>query len=160
VYLGKTGASRHDEIASMLAATPGIEQVLVGEQRTAAGLGHARTGDLVLIADRDRWFSQRTVDIHRKPGYDPRELFVDPAIHFPKLAIGSRIIRRKLGFRTLLDVIPMDTSLVRGSHGRVDQGLGWDGILVADAAGNLDDDQDGRVPCTAVRDLALGTMFG
>jgi hypothetical protein len=173
VYLGKTGASRHDEIASMLAATPGIEQVLVGEQRTAAGLGHARTGDLVLIADRDRWFShdwwldedrapdyQRTVDIHRKPGYDPRELFVDPAIRFPKLAIGSRIIRRKLGFRTLLDVIPMDTSLVRGSHGRVDQGLGWDGILVADAAGNLDDDQDGRVPCTAVRDLALGTMFG
>jgi len=173
VYLGKTGAPRHDEIASLLASTPGIEQVLTGEQRSAAGLGHARTGDIVLISNRDRWFShdwwhdddrapdyQRTVDIHRKPGYDPRELFVDPAIRFPKLAIGSRIIRRKLGFRTLLDVIPTNTSLVRGSHGRVNQGLGWDGILVADAAANLNDDQDGRIPCTAVRDLALGTMFG
>jgi hypothetical protein len=62
--------------------------------------------------------------------------------------------------RTLLDIIPTDPSLVRGSHGRIDQGLGWDAVLIADAAANLDDDSDGRVPCTAVRDLALTTMFG
>ncbi len=53
-----------------------------------------------------------------------------------------------------------DPALVRGSRGRIVRGLGWDGVLVADAAANLDDEADGRVPCTAVRDLALGTMFG
>ena len=173
VRLGREGAARRDEIAQMLAATPGVETVLADESRAAAGLDHPRSGDLVLVADKDRWFChdwwiddarapdyQRTVDIHRKPGYDPRELFVDPAIRFPKLAIGSRLIRRKLGMRTLLDIIPTDASLVRGSHGRIDQGLGWDAVLIADAAANLDDDSDGRVPCTAVRDLALTTMFG
>lgn len=173
VRLGPRGTARRDEIAALLAATPGVAQVLEGASRAAAGLDHRRAGDLVLVAEKDRWFVhdwwlddarapdyQRTVDIHRKPGYDPRELFVDPAFRFPKLAIGSRLIRRKLGFRTLLDVIPTDASLVRGSHGRVDQGLGWDAMLVADAASHVDDDPDGRVPCTAVRDLALATMFG
>lgn len=173
VRLGRGGLARRDEIAALFASTAGVAQVLQGEERAAAGLDHPRAGDLVLVSDRDRWFThdwwhddakmpdfQRTVDIHRKPGYDPRELFIDPAIRFPKLAIGSRLIRRKLGFRTLLDVIATDPTLVRGSHGRIDQGLGWDGVLVADAAANLDDEADGRVPCTAVRDLALGTMFG
>ena len=171
--LGREGRARRDEVARLLSDTPGVAQVLEGESRASAGLDHPRAGDLVLVSDRDRWFChdwwlddarapdyQRTVDIHRKPGYDPRELFVDPAIRFPKLAVGSRIIRRKLGFRTLLDVVPTDTSLVGGSHGRIDQGLGWDAVLIADAAANLDDDPDGRVPCTAVRDLALATMFG
>ena len=61
----------------------------------------------------------RTVEIHRKPGYDPVELFLDPAIRFPKLAIGWRLARRALGFRTLMDVIPLDATLVKGSHGRL-----------------------------------------
>jgi hypothetical protein len=60
----------------------------------------------------------RTVDIHRKPGYDPVELFLDPAIKVPALTVGWKIARRKLGFRTLLDVIPLDATLVKGSHGR------------------------------------------
>ena len=37
----------------------------------------------------------------------------------PPLAIGSRLVRKKLGFRTLLDVIPLDPTLVKGSHGRI-----------------------------------------
>ena len=173
VRLRREGLARRDEITQLLAAVPGVDQVLEGEDRAAAGLDHPRAGQLVLVSERDRWFChdwwmedakapdyQRTVDIHRKPGYDPRELFVDPAIRFPKLAIGSRILRRKLGLRTLLDVIPMDTSLVRGSHGRIDQGLGWDAVLMADAAAEIDDDDDGRISCTRVRDLALRTMFG
>ena len=60
----------------------------------------------------------RTVDIHLKPGYDPVELFLDPAITFPTLRVGRKLAARKLGFRNLLDVIPLDTKLVRGSHGR------------------------------------------
>ena len=64
----------------------------------------------------------RTVDIHRKPGYDPVELFLDPAISMPALTVGWKLAKRKLGLRTLLDVIPLDASLVRGSHGRQDAG--------------------------------------
>jgi hypothetical protein len=61
----------------------------------------------------------RCVDIHRKPGYDPAELFVDPALTFPKLKIAATLLRKKLGFRTLLNVIPLDATLVKGSHGRI-----------------------------------------
>ena len=57
----------------------------------------------------------RTVEIHRKPGYDPVELFLDPEISSPKLAIGKRLLLRKLGFRALMDVIPLDAALV-GAH--------------------------------------------
>ena len=59
----------------------------------------------------------RTVDIHRKPGYDPVELFLDPQLRFPKLKIGWRLLQKQLGWRMLMDVIPLDASLVKGSHG-------------------------------------------
>jgi hypothetical protein len=62
----------------------------------------------------------RTVDIHRKPGYDPVELFVDPTIKLPMVKIASKLVARKLGFRNLFDIIPLDASLVKGSHGRID----------------------------------------
>ena len=70
----------------------------------------------------------RTVDIHRKPGYDPVELFLDPSIAVPALTVGWKLAKRSLGFRTLLDVIPLDAALVKGSHGR--RGAGEDGPLV------------------------------
>lgn len=57
----------------------------------------------------------RTVDIHRKPGYDPAELFIDPNIVLAKLKILGRLAQKKLGFRILLDVIPINADLVRGS---------------------------------------------
>ena len=83
------------------------------------------------VSDADSWFTYyywlddarcpdfaRTVEIHRKPGYDPVELFLDPALPFPKLSIVWRLVKKILGFRTLMDVIPLDASLVKGSHGR------------------------------------------
>jgi hypothetical protein len=85
----------------------------------------------VAVSKADSWFTYyywndderapdfaRTVDIHRKPGYDPVELFIDPAIRAPALAVGWKLFMRFLGFRKLLNVIPLDASLVRGSHGR------------------------------------------
>lgn len=119
-------------VAATLARTPGIEQVLRPEQLRQAGLAHRRSGDLVAIAASGRWFTYyhwledarapdfaRTVDIHRKPGYDPVELFLDPARPLIKATIARKLAMRKLGFRTLLDVIPLDAGLVRGTHGRV-----------------------------------------
>jgi len=114
----------------LLATLPGVSEVLAGSARARVGLDHPRSGDLVLLAQRDAWFAYpwwiddarapdfaRTVDIHRKPGYDPLELFVDPAITFPRLRVARRLLAKKLGRRYLMDVVPLDTSLVKGSHG-------------------------------------------
>ena len=110
VYVNEPGAlARTREV---LEGLDGVEQVLDEEGKRAWGLDHPRSGELVAISRADRWFSYyfwlddarapdyaRTVDIHRKPGYDPVELFIDPAVRSPKLAIGSRLARRKLGLR-------------------------------------------------------------
>jgi len=130
------------EVQEILSALPGVAQVLDEDGKREAGLDHPRSGELVALAERDAWFTYyhwlddarapdyaRTVDIHRKPGYDPVELFVDPAIRVPALKIGSTLAKKRLGFRTLLDVIPLDASLVRGSHGLVAQRPG-EGPLV------------------------------
>ena len=124
-------ASRRDEVRGVLEATPGVERVLDREGQREFHIDHARSGDFVAIAAPDAWFTYyywlddrrapdyaRTVDIHRKPGYDPVELFLDPAIRMPALTVGWKLAQRQLGFRTLLDVIPLDAALVRGSHGR------------------------------------------
>ena len=103
-----------------------------GAERAAHGLDHPRSGEIVAVSRADRWFSYyywldddrapdyaRTVDIHRKPGYDPVELFLDPNIPLPMLKVAWTLLKRKLGFRSLLDVIGLDASLVKGSHGRI-----------------------------------------
>ena len=117
-------------VAELLKATPGVAEVLDREAQAEYGLNHARSGELVLFSEREAWFAYpywlddrlapdfaRTVDIHRKPGYDPCELFLDPKLSFPKLRLARRLAAKKLGFRYLMDVIPLDASLVRGSHG-------------------------------------------
>jgi predicted AlkP superfamily pyrophosphatase or phosphodiesterase len=122
---------RISEVRSLLENVPGIDRVLGEEEKRAEHLDHPRAGELVAVAAHDAWFTYyfwlddarapdyaRTVDIHRKPGYDPVELFVDPELRAPALRVALRLAQKKLGMRYLLDVIPLDASLVRGSHGR------------------------------------------
>jgi hypothetical protein len=124
--------ARIGEVKALLEQVPGIERVLDDEGKRAFGLDHPRSGELVALSAADHWFSYyfwqddarapdyaRTVDIHKKPGYDPVELFLDPKLKVPALSVARRLAQKKLGFRTLMDVIPLDTSLVKGSHGRV-----------------------------------------
>jgi predicted AlkP superfamily pyrophosphatase or phosphodiesterase len=119
------------EVKAIVGNLPGVERVFDAAEQHEIGLDHPRSGELVVIAGPDAWFTYyywlddarapdfaRTVEIHRKPGYDPVELFLDPAIRIPKLAIGARLLKRALGFRALMDVIPLDATLVKGSHGR------------------------------------------
>jgi predicted AlkP superfamily pyrophosphatase or phosphodiesterase len=88
-------------------------------------LDHPRGGELVALAEPDAWFTYyywddealapdfaRTVDIHRKPGYDPVELFMTS-----KLRAAARLLQKKLGMRYKMDVIPLDATLIHGSHG-------------------------------------------
>ncbi len=118
------------QVRSLLETTEGVAQVLDEAGKQAYHLNHPRSGELVAIAESNAWFTYyywledslapdfaRTVDIHRKPGYDPVELFLDPQLKFPKLKIGLNLLKKQLGFRYLMDVIPLDATLVCGSHG-------------------------------------------
>jgi predicted AlkP superfamily pyrophosphatase or phosphodiesterase len=156
--------ARIGEVKALFEATPGVGGVLDEAGKREYGLDHDRSGELVLIAEPDAWFTYyywedddkapdyaRTVDIHRKPGYDPVELFLDPAIRVPPLALGSRLIRKKLGFRTLLDVIPLDATLVKGSHGRIPDDPAKGPLLMTRQADLI----GGDVAATDVHDLIL-----
>ncbi|MFC6490346.1 alkaline phosphatase family protein [Nitratireductor sp. GCM10026969] len=124
---------RIPEVKALIERLDGVEAVWDEEGKKANGLDHPRSGELVAVAEPERWFSYyywldeerapdfaRTVDIHRKPGYDPVELFVDPELRFPKLAAAAKLAKRKMGFRQLLDIIsPSATHLVKGTHGRL-----------------------------------------
>jgi predicted AlkP superfamily pyrophosphatase or phosphodiesterase len=118
------------EVQAALEGVDGVARVLDADGQAAAGLAHARSGDLVAFSDEDAWFTYyywlddtkapdfaRCVDIHRKYGYDPVELFLDPTLSLPKARVAWRLAKKALGFRMLMDVIPLDASLVRGSHG-------------------------------------------
>jgi predicted AlkP superfamily pyrophosphatase or phosphodiesterase len=109
---------------------PSVERVLGEAEKEALGIDDPRAGDLIAVARENAWFTYyywlddnrapdfaRCVDIHRKPGYDPVELFLDPAQSAMKLKIAWRLLQKKLGFRMLMDVIPLDATLVKGSHG-------------------------------------------
>jgi predicted AlkP superfamily pyrophosphatase or phosphodiesterase len=117
-------------VRDAITGLPGVARLLAGEEREEIHLRHDRSGDLVALSEPDAWFAYpfwlddaqapdyaRTVDIHRKPGYDPCELFFDPGLWWPKGRTLRRFLQKKLGFRTLFDVVPLDASLVRGSHG-------------------------------------------
>lgn len=120
------------EVKKLLEATPGIEKVLDEEGKNAYHIGHERAGELVAVADKDSWFTYyywlddakapdyaRTVAIHAKPGYDPVEGFANPDIKFLKAKLGMKLLKKKMGFRTMMDIIPLDATLVKGSHGRI-----------------------------------------
>jgi predicted AlkP superfamily pyrophosphatase or phosphodiesterase len=117
-------------VKKLLESTAGVGRVLDEQGKREPHLDHSRSGELVCLADSNAWFTYyywldddrapdfaRTVDIHRKPGYDPVELFVDPNLSAARLRIAWTLAKRKLGFRTLMNVIPLDASLVKGSHG-------------------------------------------
>lgn len=119
------------EVRDLLENTAGVDEVRVPAETWGPGVAAERAGDFIAVAEPGAWFTYyfweddalapdfaRTIDIHRKPGYDPCELFIDPALRFPKLAIAGFLLKKKLGLRGLLEVIPLDASLVRGSHGR------------------------------------------
>jgi hypothetical protein len=153
-------------VRDLMAALPGVEVAATGEMRAELGLNHERAGDVILLSHPNAWFAYpfwlddwlapdyaRCVDIHRKPGYDPCELFFDPKLWWPKGRVIRRLLQKKLGFRTLFDVVPLDAELVHGSHGvwateALDRPL-----LIGDGAAPGE-----SLEMTGVRDLALGAL--
>jgi len=128
VYTADNAAAR--DAFHVLSGLPGVARVLAGERRGEVNLEHPRSGELILMAVPDAWFAYpfwlndrqapdyaRSVAIHQKPGFDPCELLFDPKLRFPKVRVVRRLLQKSLGFRMTMDVIPLDATLVGGSHG-------------------------------------------
>ena len=131
-----------EDVKSRLESVPGIDRVVAPEQ---LNLQHSRSGELIALADPDAWFVYyywldnarapdfaTSVDIHRKPGYDPCEMFMTS-----KLRAGARLLQKKLGFRYRMDVVPLDPTLVRGSHGLENKPEDGAMIIGPDAPGDM-----------------------
>lgn len=114
--------ARMAEIQKFVQSLDGVASVV---HPSELDLDHPRSGEWIVLAEENAWFNYyywlndshapdfaKTVDIHRKPGYDPVELFMSS-----KIRAAYRLAQKKLGFRYKMDVIPLDASLVQGSHG-------------------------------------------
>jgi predicted AlkP superfamily pyrophosphatase or phosphodiesterase len=166
VHIYINDSSIVNDVRSLVEKVPGVETVLGPAEKREAGLDHPRAGDLVAVSNENSWFTYyywlddslapdfaRAVDIHRKPGYDPVELFLDPALKAPTARIALKLLRKKLGFRMLMDVIPLDATLVKGSHGRVPRDRKEWPILVAPSGAAASEMQS-----TGLFDLLRGFM--
>lgn len=161
-----------DDISSvreLMEKQPGVARVLDKSEQSEIGLDHERSGELVLLAEPDSWFTYyywkdderkpdyaHTVEIHKKPGYDPCELFLDPELRFPKLKVAGRLAQKKLGFRYLMDVIAVEPDLVKGSHGVSDGSPESTPILMSTEAGLV---PKNKVQATDVCALMLKHLF-
>jgi predicted AlkP superfamily pyrophosphatase or phosphodiesterase len=140
VYINDPAVSQ--QVRKIIEGVPGIELVLDREGQKKHHIDHERAGDLVLMADEKSWFTYyfwlddakapdyaRVVDIHKKPGYDPVELFMTS-----KARAAYKLLRKKAALRYVMDVIPLDATLVRGSHGRLVKDPSLQPVLITDKA--------------------------
>lgn len=140
VYINDPSVS--EKVKDILEKVPGVELILDRAQQQRYGIRHERAGDLVLMADERSWFTYyfwlddakapdyaRSVDIHKKPGYDPVEMFMSS-----KFRAAYKLLRKKAGLRYVMDVVPLDARLVKGSHGRVGIPREFNPVLIAELA--------------------------
>lgn len=159
-----------NKVKKLLENTPGIDLVLERETKPKYHLDHPRSGELVAVAESDAWFTYyywlddtlapdfaRTVDIHRKPGYDPVELFIDPRIKLPQAKVALKLLQKQLGFRYLMDVIPLDASLVKGSHGHLTTSVERSPVLITQQQNLLTKE---KIEATEVFNLILNHLSG
>ncbi|MEU9688977.1 alkaline phosphatase family protein [Amycolatopsis japonica] len=154
-----------ERVRSIVGELTGVDEVLDREAQARYGIDHERAGELVAVAEPDSWFTYyywlddarkpdfaRGVEIHRKPGYDPAELFFDPEDKFAKARAGLNLAKKFAGLRYAMDVVPTDPRWVRGSHGRLPDST-EDGpvLLCSDPAF----EPSGRVGATDVHPLLL-----
>ncbi|MGV3509157.1 MAG: alkaline phosphatase family protein, partial [Sphingobacteriaceae bacterium] len=122
----------------ILKEIPGVELVLNKQEQSEYGIDHERSGDFVVMSNEKSWFTYyfwlddakapdyaRAVDIHKKPGYDPVEMFMTS-----KARAGYKLLRKKLGLRYVMDVIPLDATLIKGSHGRINTPKEFSPVLI------------------------------
>lgn len=157
-----------DKVRSILEATEGIDRVLNESTKKNYHLDHPRSGELIAIAQPNAWFTYyywlddrrspdfaRTVDIHRKPGYDPVELFLNPQLKLAKAKIGLTLLKKKLGFRYLMDLIPLRAELVKGSHGCIPTSMLESPLLITSQKNSV---KHKSIAPTEVRNIILSCL--
>ncbi|UTT58690.1 alkaline phosphatase family protein [Cellulosimicrobium cellulans] len=175
VYLGdQQDPALRRRVTDLLRGVPGVDEVLDREAQARYGLDHERSGDLVVVAEPGAWFTYyfwlddarapeyaRGVDIHRKPGYDPAELFFDPADRLAKAKAGLNLVKKKVGLRYAMSTVPLDASYVKGSHGRLpDSAADTPLVICSDAevpasVAGVVESGSGQVPAAAIKGLVL-----
>ena len=168
VYLDSADERLAGRARELISGLPGVARVYTGPERAEVGLDHPRSGEFVVASHGDSWFAYpywldeklapdfaRTVDIHRKPGYDPCELIFDPKLIWPQGRAIWKLARKKLGFRSHFDVIPLDPNLVRGSHGIPAIDPLDKPVLIGDGTAPT---AAGTIPMTGTRDLLLHAL--
>lgn len=136
VYINDVSVT--EKVRKLLEKVPGIALILDREAQKQYHINHERAGDFVLMADEKSWFTYyfwlddakapdyaRVVDIHKKPGYDPVEMFMTS-----KARAGYKLLRKKAGFRYVMDVIPLDATLIKGSHGNIKVPIEYHPVLI------------------------------
>ncbi|WP_259015582.1 alkaline phosphatase family protein [Emticicia fluvialis] len=159
--------SQKERVKEILSKIDGIALIMDEEEKQKYHINHKRAGDFVLMAKADSWFTYyywfddklapdfaRSVDIHNKPGYDPVEMFMNPANPFIKLRAAYKLLRKLTGFRYRMDVIPLDASLVKGSHGTLDIGKEFYPVLVSNQKITEE------IAATDVYDVIWNSLFG
>ncbi len=160
IYLNDV--STKEQVRQILKTTAGVELVLDKQEQAAYGIDNERSGDFVVMANDTSWFTYyfwlddakapdyaRCVDIHKKPGYDPVEMFM-----ISKARAGYKLLRKKLGFRYVMDVIPLDASLIKGSHGRINVDEKYAPVIITDESCS-----EGDVLATAVYGVIWGCLI-
>lgn len=164
IYINDLASAK--KVRNIIENVPGVAQVLDREGKRNHQLHHERAGDYILVADSDSWFTYyywlddnkapdfaRIVDIHRKPGYDPVEMFLNPADPLVKAKIVGKLLKKKMGFRYLMDVIPLDATLIKGSHGALPADSAYHPVLITPQALNKE-----QLVATDVYDVIWNTM--
>jgi predicted AlkP superfamily pyrophosphatase or phosphodiesterase len=152
-------------VSGLLSGVDGIAAVLGEEDKKEHGLDHPRSGELIAVAAPGAWFTYyywldderapdfaRLVEIHRKPGYDPAELFFDPSDRLVKARAMLAVVRKRIGMRYAMRVVPLDPSCVRGSHGRLPAHDDEAPVFLCSAAGL---GAPGVIPAAEVKNLLL-----
>lgn len=160
VYLNDSSVEA--KVKNILEKIPGIERILDREAQAAHHINHERAGDLVVMANKNSWFTYyfwlddakapdyaRSVDIHKKPGYDPVEMFMTS-----KLRAAYKLLRKKMGFRYVMDIIPLDATLIKGSHGCTNTTLEFHPILITDKKHG-----DGNIIATDIFEIIWAHLF-
>ncbi|HEY8915598.1 MAG TPA: alkaline phosphatase family protein [Chitinophaga sp.] len=164
IYINDLASAK--KVRNIIENVPGVAQVLDREGKRKHQLHHERAGDYILVADNDSWFTYyywlddnkapdfaRIVDIHRKPGYDPVEMFLNPADPLVKAKIVGKLLKKKMGFRYLMDVIPLDATLIKGSHGALPADSAYHPVLITPQALSKE-----QLVATDVYDVIWNTM--
>jgi hypothetical protein len=128
VFVKNRDAATIGRVVELFRGKTGFAEVLAGADRKKYFIDHERAGDVVLISTPNSWQAYyywlddaqapkfaRTVDIHNKPGYDPVELHFDFATKS----------------------IPLDATLIKGSHGAPATSESQRGVLLSSQKGTF-----------------------